>query len=159
GRTPRRPVRARRRRARGGAAPAPAARRARARARAAPPRRVAVRARASPTAGRARVPPAPVLPRGARGRTAALPATGGGGRPARAPGSRNAALLRGRRPGPCVAGMRTALRAMDRRSVDFLVVGGGIQGAAIARELALRGADVLLVEKHDFAAGTSSRSS
>ncbi|HLU39869.1 MAG TPA: glycerol-3-phosphate dehydrogenase/oxidase, partial [Planctomycetota bacterium] len=43
--------------------------------------------------------------------------------------------------------------------VDFLVVGGGIQGAAIARELALRGADVLLVEKHDFAAGTSSRSS
>jgi len=42
---------------------------------------------------------------------------------------------------------------------DVLVVGGGITGAAVAREAATRGLKVLLVEKSDFAAGTSSRSS
>ncbi len=41
----------------------------------------------------------------------------------------------------------------------MIVVGGGIQGAAIAREAALRDLRVLLVERDDFAAGTSSRSS
>lgn len=55
--------------------------------------------------------------------------------------------------------MRTDLRTLDRQTCDFLVVGGGIQGAAIARELALRGCSVVLVDKNDFAAGTSSRSS
>ncbi|MDE3128519.1 MAG: glycerol-3-phosphate dehydrogenase/oxidase, partial [Gemmatimonadota bacterium] len=44
-------------------------------------------------------------------------------------------------------------------SYDLLVIGGGITGAGIARDAALRGLHVLLVEKHDFAAGTSSRSS
>ena len=42
---------------------------------------------------------------------------------------------------------------------DVCVVGGGITGAAIARDAALRGWKVLLVEKDDFASGTSSRSS
>jgi len=42
---------------------------------------------------------------------------------------------------------------------DYCVVGGGITGAAIARDAALRGLKVLLVEKDDFAQGTSSRSS
>jgi glycerol-3-phosphate dehydrogenase len=42
---------------------------------------------------------------------------------------------------------------------DVLVVGGGITGAAVAREAATRGLSVLLVEKNDFASGTSSRSS
>ncbi len=42
---------------------------------------------------------------------------------------------------------------------DLLVVGGGVTGAGIARDAALRGLRVLLVEKDDFAAGTSSRSS
>lgn len=42
---------------------------------------------------------------------------------------------------------------------DLVVVGGGITGAATARDAALRGLSVLLVEKDDFAAGTSSRSS
>lgn len=41
---------------------------------------------------------------------------------------------------------------------DLLVVGGGISGAAIAREAALRGLKTLLVEQRDFAWGTSSRS-
>jgi glycerol-3-phosphate dehydrogenase len=44
-------------------------------------------------------------------------------------------------------------------SCDLLIVGGGITGAGIARDAALRGLRVLLVEKDDFGAGTSSRSS
>ena len=46
---------------------------------------------------------------------------------------------------------------MDR--FDLLVVGGGINGAAIARDAAGRGLSVLLVEKDDLAAHTSSASS
>src|SRR5262245_1785425 len=42
---------------------------------------------------------------------------------------------------------------------DVLVVGGGITGAGVAREAALRGLSVALVEARDFASGTSSRSS
>ncbi len=44
-------------------------------------------------------------------------------------------------------------------SFDLLIVGGGINGAAIARDSAIRGARVLLVEKDDLAAHTSSASS
>jgi glycerol-3-phosphate dehydrogenase len=44
-------------------------------------------------------------------------------------------------------------------SFDLLVVGGGINGAAIARDAAGRGLDVLLVEKDDLAAHTSAASS
>ena len=43
--------------------------------------------------------------------------------------------------------------------VDLLVIGGGIHGACVARDAALRGLSVTLVEKDDLAAGTSSRSS
>jgi glycerol-3-phosphate dehydrogenase len=43
--------------------------------------------------------------------------------------------------------------------VDVLVVGGGIVGAGVARDAAMRGLRVALVEKDDFASGTSSRSS
>lgn len=39
------------------------------------------------------------------------------------------------------------------------MIGGGIQGLAIAREAALAGASVLVLERDDFGAGTSSRSS
>lgn len=42
---------------------------------------------------------------------------------------------------------------------DIIVIGGGITGVATARDAALRGLSVLLIEKDDFAAGTSSRSS
>lgn len=41
---------------------------------------------------------------------------------------------------------------------DLLVIGGGITGAGIALDAATRGIRVLLLEKHDFAFGTSSRS-
>jgi glycerol-3-phosphate dehydrogenase len=42
---------------------------------------------------------------------------------------------------------------------DLVVIGVGIQGAAVARDAALRGLRVLLVDRRDIAAGTSSRSS
>ncbi|MBI3558524.1 MAG: glycerol-3-phosphate dehydrogenase/oxidase [Deltaproteobacteria bacterium] len=42
---------------------------------------------------------------------------------------------------------------------DAVIVGGGIVGGGLARELAIRGKKCLLVEKGDFASGTSSRSS
>lgn len=47
---------------------------------------------------------------------------------------------------------------MSTRHYDLVVIGGGITGAGIALDAALRGLRVALVEKHDFAFGTSSRS-
>src|SRR6266513_684501 len=47
--------------------------------------------------------------------------------------------------------------ALERECVDVLVVGGGIVGTGIARDLALRGLKVALVEQYDLASGTSSR--
>ena len=49
--------------------------------------------------------------------------------------------------------------ALGREVFDLLVVGGGITGAGVARDAALRGLRVALVEKNDYASGTSSRSS
>ncbi|MGJ5207894.1 glycerol-3-phosphate dehydrogenase [Bradyrhizobium sp. HKCCYLR20261] len=46
----------------------------------------------------------------------------------------------------------------DHGLVDLAVIGGGINGAGIARDAAGRGLKVLLCEKDDFAEGTSSRS-
>jgi len=43
--------------------------------------------------------------------------------------------------------------------VDVLILGGGINGAGVLRELALNGVDALLVDKSDFAAGATSASS
>jgi len=48
---------------------------------------------------------------------------------------------------------------MERDRFDLVVVGGGITGAGVALDAASRGYSVALVEKSDFAAGTSSRSS
>lgn len=55
--------------------------------------------------------------------------------------------------------VRTDPRELDGERCDLLVVGGGIQGVAVARDAALRGLSVVLVEARDLAAGTSSRSS
>ena len=46
----------------------------------------------------------------------------------------------------------------DHGLVDIAIIGGGINGAGIARDAAGRGLKVLLCEKGDFAEGTSSRS-
>lgn len=42
---------------------------------------------------------------------------------------------------------------------DLIIIGGGINGAAIARDAALRGLSTLLLEKEDYACGASSKSS
>lgn len=49
------------------------------------------------------------------------------------------------------------MRSLSGRTVDLLVIGGGIIGAGIARDAALRGLSVALVEQDDFASGTTSR--
>jgi glycerol-3-phosphate dehydrogenase len=49
--------------------------------------------------------------------------------------------------------------ALEGRVYDLAVIGGGITGAGVARDAAMRGMSVALVEARDFAAGTSSRSS
>ena len=48
---------------------------------------------------------------------------------------------------------------LERGPFDLLIVGGGITGAGIARDAALRGLRTALVERDDFGSGTSSRSS
>ena len=48
---------------------------------------------------------------------------------------------------------------LEHETFDLLVIGGGITGAGIASEATRRGYKVALVEKGDFASGTSSRSS
>jgi glycerol-3-phosphate dehydrogenase len=52
-----------------------------------------------------------------------------------------------------------ALDALAAETFDLVVVGGGITGAGVAFDAATRGYSVALVERADFAAGTSSRSS
>lgn len=52
-----------------------------------------------------------------------------------------------------------AFGKLARKTFDLLVVGGGITGCGIARDAAMRGWRVALIEKDDFASGTSSRSS
>jgi len=52
-----------------------------------------------------------------------------------------------------------ALDALASEEFDVVVVGGGITGAGVAFDAATRGYSVALVERADFAAGTSSRSS
>lgn len=51
------------------------------------------------------------------------------------------------------------LARMENEEFDFLVIGGGITGAGVAWDASSRGYKVALVEKEDFAHGTSSRSS
>src|SRR5687768_13430197 len=52
-----------------------------------------------------------------------------------------------------------SLRKLADGPLDVLVVGGGIVGAGVARDAAMRGLRAGLVERNDFAFGTSSRSS
>lgn len=51
------------------------------------------------------------------------------------------------------------LVGVDGTPFDVVVIGGGIAGAGVARDAAMRGASVALFEKGDFGSGTTSRSS
>jgi glycerol-3-phosphate dehydrogenase len=51
------------------------------------------------------------------------------------------------------------LAALAGDTFDIVIVGGGITGAGVARDAALRGLSVAVIERRDFASGTSSRSS
>ncbi len=51
------------------------------------------------------------------------------------------------------------LERLERETFDLAVIGGGITGAGIARDAAMRGLSVALLDKGDFASGTSSKSS
>jgi glycerol-3-phosphate dehydrogenase len=53
----------------------------------------------------------------------------------------------------------SALAALAAHEFDVVVVGGGITGAGVALDAATRGYSVALVERADYASGTSSRSS
>src|SRR4051794_27198824 len=52
-----------------------------------------------------------------------------------------------------------AVAALSAEPFDVLVIGGGITGAGVALDAATRGYSVALIERGDFAIGTSSRSS
>jgi glycerol-3-phosphate dehydrogenase len=58
-----------------------------------------------------------------------------------------------------LARRRAALAALGGEPFDVLVIGGGINGAGIARDAAMRGLRTAVVERADLASGTSSRSS
>src|SRR3982750_2432724 len=98
--------------------------------------------------------------------------------PARANGVRRPARMATRRPGEPKEGMagsyrgisltgvpeppfsplaarQRALDALAHAPFDVLVVGGGITGAGVARDAAMRGLRTALVEQDDFASGTS----
>ena len=53
--------------------------------------------------------------------------------------------------------MRPSLGDIAKQKFDVIVIGGGINGAGVAREAALHGYRTLLVERNDFGAGTTSR--
>ncbi|MDE3178529.1 MAG: glycerol-3-phosphate dehydrogenase [Acidobacteriota bacterium] len=55
--------------------------------------------------------------------------------------------------------MKRNVTALSGTQFDLVVIGGGVNGAATARDAALRGLKVALVDAGDFAGGTSSRSS
>src|SRR6516225_7530977 len=54
--------------------------------------------------------------------------------------------------------MMNVLRERDKEPWDVLIIGGGATGLGTAVEAASRGYQTVLVEQHDFAKGTSSRS-
>ncbi len=55
--------------------------------------------------------------------------------------------------------MREPIQALDRKTFDVLIIGGGINGAGAAQQLAAAGFSTVLLEKGDFGAATTSRSS
>jgi glycerol-3-phosphate dehydrogenase len=70
-----------------------------------------------------------------------------------------AARAGGRARLPGVIARAQAVAALAENEFDVVVVGGGITGAGVALDAATRGYSVALIERADFASGTSSRSS
>ena len=54
--------------------------------------------------------------------------------------------------------MRRVIEEMSRNVYDVAIIGGGIYGASVARDAALRGLSVALIDKGDFGSGTSANS-
>src|SRR5260221_11063643 len=59
----------------------------------------------------------------------------------------------------CSVDREAQLRDLAKEPLDVLVIGGGITGAGVALDAASRGPRTGLVERDDFASGTSSKSS
>lgn len=55
-------------------------------------------------------------------------------------------------------GRAQEIKKISDKYFDLIIIGGGITGAGIALDAATRGLNVLLVEKYDFASGTSGKS-
>src|ERR1044071_7827158 len=55
--------------------------------------------------------------------------------------------------------MKRDLHRLADERFDLLVIGGGITGACVARDAAMRGLSVSLIEKRDFAHATSAHNS
>ncbi|MBI4335201.1 MAG: glycerol-3-phosphate dehydrogenase/oxidase [Candidatus Omnitrophica bacterium] len=53
--------------------------------------------------------------------------------------------------------MRRDIEGLKKSRFDILVIGGGINGCAIARDASLRGAKTALIERDDFACGSSGK--
>src|SRR2546421_660066 len=70
---------------------------------------------------------------------------------------RDAVADRELQQGEQIATRDETVRSLGDRTVDLLVVGGGIIGAGIARDAALRGLEVALVEQADFGSGPTPR--
>lgn len=51
------------------------------------------------------------------------------------------------------------IQKLQSQKFDLVIIGGGINGAGVARDASLRGMSVALIESRDFASGTSSKSS
>jgi hypothetical protein len=74
------------------------------------------------------------------------------------PGGTTAERLAARGP-VAVAARHATLATLAAEAFDIVIIGGGITGAGVAREAALAGLRTALLERDDFASGTSSRSS
>ncbi|MFL5395521.1 MAG: FAD-dependent oxidoreductase, partial [Myxococcales bacterium] len=64
-----------------------------------------------------------------------------------------------RRAGTVAPALHTLSGSIPVTAYDLLVIGGGVNGTGIARDAAMRGLSTMLVEKKDFAAGSSGANS
>src|SRR5699024_12620337 len=55
--------------------------------------------------------------------------------------------------------MKADFSSLHHKHFDCLVIGGGINGASVTKDLSVAGYKTILAEKEDFGSGSSSRSS